>query len=172
MKKLNEEAIEQLSTRLKALPEQRKHGPFDVIVRLEHELSTAQGRGYDLDDLMTVLRESGIELARSTVRNYLSRARVQQRKRTRAAQDSASTLRSASSQPSMVDVGPNAVLPRGNEEALLQPASTRSAIAAPRQDKSSSNQLTTPAIPEGGRKGADQELRPGQWTMTPDRERL
>lgn len=81
MKKFDADAVQQLMARLEELPERRTLRPYDLIAQIEGQLSRVQGRGYDLDDLMAVLHEFGLELARSTVRNYLSRVRATHRKK-------------------------------------------------------------------------------------------
>ena len=79
MKKLEERDAQTIISRIEEFPSRRKLRPYDVIARAAETFSNAQRRGCDIDDLMPVLRERGITLARNTVRNYLSRALSEQR---------------------------------------------------------------------------------------------
>jgi hypothetical protein len=82
MKKLDERDAQTIIARIAEFPSRHKLRPYDVIARAAETFSNAQRRGCDIDDLMPVLRDMGITLARNTVRNYLSRALSEQRRMT------------------------------------------------------------------------------------------
>jgi hypothetical protein len=75
MKKLDATTLHTLKIRLGELPPLQRLRPYDVIAELADTMSEVRSRGYDLDDLVTLLTESGVTLSRNTIRNYLSRAR-------------------------------------------------------------------------------------------------
>lgn len=75
MKKLDTIALQELKTQLEELPTRQTLRPYDVIAQLADTISGVRNRGYDIDDLVAVLNNAGIALARNTVRNYLSKAR-------------------------------------------------------------------------------------------------
>jgi hypothetical protein len=76
MPRLDRQTIQKLKTRLDELPQREPLRPYDLIVQLAESFSAARTRGYDIGDLVQVLKEEGIHLTRNTVRNYLSRARA------------------------------------------------------------------------------------------------
>jgi hypothetical protein len=76
-RKIEAATVRKLKEQLEELPQRETLRPYDVIAQLAETIASTQGRGYDIDDVMAVLHASGIELARNTVRTYLSRALAQ-----------------------------------------------------------------------------------------------
>lgn len=76
MKKPDTTTLQNVIARLEALPDRPRLSTYDLIAQLSTTISKTTGRGYDIDDIVTILRESGVKLARSTVRSYMSRARA------------------------------------------------------------------------------------------------
>jgi hypothetical protein len=146
MKKFDPNTADELVTRLLEKPARQTLTPFELIKRIHEQLSSAQERAIDLDELMGELRDAGLTLKRNTVRNYLSRARAAQRKRTQHAQ-MASTPLTAS-----------------NQTASPKPiASAPFAPSPPPAAATTTRAATTTNVPTPS---------PGQWVMTPDREVL
>jgi hypothetical protein len=75
MPKFDVTLIETLSSRIEALPERSTKTPYEVVEHLAHVIGAACSRGQDIDTIVNVLKQNGIVLARSTVQNYLRRAR-------------------------------------------------------------------------------------------------
>lgn len=76
MKHVDDQVLDALKLHVKQLPARRKLRPYDVVAELAELYAGARTRGYDLDDLVRALERHGIKLTRTTVRNYLSRARA------------------------------------------------------------------------------------------------
>jgi hypothetical protein len=68
--------LQRLKAQLEHLPPRQTLQPYDVVAQLAETISSAQSRGYSIDDVVAMLNAAGIKLARNTVRNYLSRARA------------------------------------------------------------------------------------------------
>lgn len=68
------DTLETLKAEIEKLPPRRQLSPYEVVAELAESISGARTRGYDIDHIVTMLRAAGINLARTTVRNYLSRA--------------------------------------------------------------------------------------------------
>jgi biotin carboxyl carrier protein len=146
MKKFDTNTADELVTRLREKPARQTLTPFELIKRIHEQLSSAQGRAIDLDELMGELRDAGLTLKRNTVRNYLSRARAAQRNRTQHAQMASAPLTASNQAASPKPIGSAPFAPSP------PPAAATTTRAA-----------TTTNVPAPS---------PGQWVMTPDREVL
>lgn len=77
-RKFDATLVEDIKTHIAEWPQRKTLRPFDVIAQLAETIQSAKGRGYDIDDIMAILQKWDINLARSTVRTYLSRALAMQ----------------------------------------------------------------------------------------------
>lgn len=68
---------DRLSQKLEQLPEKKKTEltPKELIFENAEQLDSALERGYDYDDLVALLKDDGIKLSKTTLRQYLSEAR-------------------------------------------------------------------------------------------------
>ena len=68
---------DRLSQKLEQLPEKKKTEltPKELIFEKSEQLDSALAKGYDYDDLVALLKEDGIQLSKTTLRQYLSEAR-------------------------------------------------------------------------------------------------
>ena len=75
---------DQFSQKLEQLPEKKKAEltPKELVFENSQQLDSALERGYDYDDLVAMLKSDGIQLSKTTLRQYLREAR-----KTRADQD-------------------------------------------------------------------------------------
>jgi hypothetical protein len=80
MKRVQEHVLDELKEHVEKLPPRRNLRPYDIVAELLELYSGARARGYNLDDFVLVLERHGIKLTRTTLRNYISRARSAQRK--------------------------------------------------------------------------------------------
>jgi hypothetical protein len=158
--KVDASAVQKMKAQFEEMPTRERLRPYDVIAQLAETIVTTQGRGYDVDDVMAVLRASGIELARNTVRTYLSRALATHgRSSPRLTQTSGST-RAAIEAP--------AVSPRANADINAR-ARERAEADRPAALLSTNNS-TANATPF--KSSTDNAQLPGHFRVTPDRERL
>jgi hypothetical protein len=136
MTKIDTNTVARIKQRLEALPPRQPMRPYDLIAQLTDSVSDSLERGYDIDQLMSLLEEEGIKLARNTVRNYLSRA-----KKDRAGPGANGATEAASKAASLTDTEtapqgsaaptktstptpPTATRPRHNQKRQ-RPANTR-----------------------------------------------
>ena len=68
---------DKLSQKLEQLPAKQKTEltPKEFILENSEQLDSALERGYDYDDLVALLKEDGIKLSKTTLRQYLNEAR-------------------------------------------------------------------------------------------------
>lgn len=158
--KIDASAVQKMRAQLEEMPPRERLRPYDVITQLAETIVSTQGRGYDVDDVMTVLRASGIELARNTVRTYLSRAlATRARRRSGLSQTTASSGSAAEA---------SAIPPHASEDVGAQPRE-RTTIdqAATLPSTSNSNSRANPF-----KDPADNALPPGHFRVSQDRERI
>lgn len=74
------EEIKAVSAKLRALPtidkHKRQHTKQETIELLAKDIQTLRHRGYTFDQVAAALRDAGIEITTSTLRNYLDRVRA------------------------------------------------------------------------------------------------
>ena len=166
MRRVQDHVLEDLKEHVDKLPPRRNLRPYDVVAEMLERYTHSRARGYDLDDFVNTLERHGIKLSRTTVRNYLSRARAEHRKRGQhASRPHTSPVSVAESRkPSVVDTQPPPVA------VSARPAATQPQ-PSPAAPSTSTTTVSTTTV-DGGEKTSEPKLRPGQWVMTPDRERL
>ena len=69
-----------IGDRLAALPPRQPVGPQEIVQQLMPRIEHALGQGYSLHEVHSLLQNDGLTIAYATFRNYLSRARVEQRR--------------------------------------------------------------------------------------------
>lgn len=158
--KVDASAVQKMKAQFEEMPTRERLRPYDVIAELAETIVTTQGRGYDVDDVMAVLRASGIELARNTVRTYLSRAVARHGRGSPRLTQTSGSQRAATETPSVslranADVNaPARELADTNRPATLLSTNNSNASATPFKTQTDNAQL------------------PGHFRITPDRERL
>jgi hypothetical protein len=169
MKKLDSHALQKLRTQLEELPPRQTLRPYDVIAHLAETITGAKARGYEIDDLISVLNTAGITLARNTVRNYLSRALAARRVRLQpsAAQSTTSAIASSAPSDAQRSTQPEQRLAQHRQEPdvvpprQLAPASTlRERALAAAQTRAAETQVRDDA--------ASSTSAPGRFTLLPD----
>ena len=75
---------DKLSQKLEQLPEKKKTEltPKEFIIENAEQLESVLKKGYDYEDLVAILKDDGIKISKTTLRQYLREAR-----KTRANQD-------------------------------------------------------------------------------------
>jgi hypothetical protein len=152
-KRVDTATVEQLKTRMAEAPARQTLRPYDVIAELAEGITNMQSRGYDIDDITALLQAEGIQIARNTVRTYLSRAlkaRANPHRLASAASSTASRLQSAQ----------DSVRAQNNSQASVTTAQIPNRAILPQRPNTVDSSSEEP------------QLRPGTWTITPDRERL
>ena len=89
---------DRLSRKLEQLPEKKKTEltPKELIFEKSEQLDSALAKGYDYADLVAILKEDGIQLSKTTLRQYLSEARKR-----RANQDERVTDKTHRAEPTL-----------------------------------------------------------------------
>lgn len=149
MKKLDTQILQKLKGRLEEMPPRQHLRPYDVIAELAESISGVRSRGYDLDDLVTVLSDVGIKLTRNTVRNYLSRAR-------KRARDSGST-----------DPSRPAAVVEALSQAEAVPARDLAPASTLRERARAAAQARAAELQESA-DGAASASAPGRFSLLPD----
>ena len=74
---ITREAADKFSRKLEQLPDKKKTEltPKELIFENSQQLDSLLERNYGYDDLVSLLREDGIQLSKTTLRQYLSEAR-------------------------------------------------------------------------------------------------
>ena len=74
---ITREAADKFSRKLEQLPEKKKTEltPKELIFENSQQLDSLLERNYEYDDLIKILKEDGIQISKTTLRQYLSEAR-------------------------------------------------------------------------------------------------
>ena len=109
---------DQFSQKLEQLPDKKKAEltPKELVFENSQQLDSALERGYDYDDLVAMLKSDGIQLSKTTLRQYLREAR-----KTRTDQDE-TTVEKAQHLPEQARTQPNAKLKQKPAEKSSDPA--------------------------------------------------
>ena len=117
---------DRLSQKLEQLPEKKKTEltPKELIFEKSEQLDSALAKGYDYDDLVALLKEDGIQLSKTTLRQYLSEARKH-----RANQDERAADRTYRAEPALAQSDKGQHLP----EPSVKKQTTQSAQRLPKK---------------------------------------
>ena len=74
---ITREAADKFSRKLEQLPDKKKTEltPKELIFENSQQLDSLLERNYEYDDLIEILKEDGIQISKTTLRQYLSEAR-------------------------------------------------------------------------------------------------
>ena len=74
---ITREAADKFSRKLEQLPDKKKTEltPKELIFENSQQLDSLLERNYEYDDLVALLKEDGIQISKTTLRQYLSEAR-------------------------------------------------------------------------------------------------
>ena len=74
---ITREAADEFSRKLEQLPDKKKTAltPKELIFENSQQLDSLLERNYDYEDLIEILKEDGIQISKTTLRQYLSEAR-------------------------------------------------------------------------------------------------
>lgn len=148
MKRVQEHVLDELKEHVEKLPPRRNLRPYDIVAELLELYSGARARGYNLDDFVLVLERHGIKLTRTTLRNYISRARSAQRKLAEG-----STQVGSQVGPSHAELAAAVVVPAPKPTAATEPAasapapSTKAASASAVPHSASASNAAAPKPP-------------------------
>lgn len=83
-------AADKFSQKLEQLPEKKKTEltTKELIFENSEQLDNVLDKGYDYEDLVDILKEDGIKISKTTLRQYLSEARRERANQEKSTEDS------------------------------------------------------------------------------------
>ena len=127
---ITREAADKFSRKLEQLPDKKKMEltPKELIFENSQQLDSLLERNYEYDDLVEILKEDGIQISKTTLRQYLSEAR-----KARSKQDEANEI--------VQEPGDNSAEVSPQKDSKREPASTPEKEVAPKRKKIGKSRL-------------------------------